>query len=65
MPIQELKMGVLDLNDKKKKIVKLKENEICTQGFRIDLKGKMVRGVPHRNQDDCYRFCYKDICESF
>ena len=43
-------MGVLDLNDGKKKVMKLKKDEICIQGFRIDLNGKMVRGVPHRNK---------------
>ena len=65
MPVLKLEMGVLDLIDKKKKVIKLKGREICMEGFRIDLNGKMVRGVPHRDQEDCYRFCYKDICESF
>jgi len=64
MLIQELEMGVLDLNDGKKKLMKLKKDEICIQGFRIDLNGKMVRGVPHRNQGDCHRFCYADTCDS-
>ena len=63
MLIQELEMSVLDLNDGKKKVMKLKEDEICIQGFRIDLNGKMVRAVPHRNQDDCHRFCYADTCD--
>jgi hypothetical protein len=64
MLTQEIELGVLDLKDKKKKIVKLKEDEICWRGFRIDLDGKIVRGVPRRNQGDCYRFCYKDTCDS-
>jgi hypothetical protein len=64
MLIQEIELGVLDLNDKKKKVMKLKEDEICMQGFRIDLDGKMVKGVPHKNQDDCIKFCYKDLCDS-
>ena len=64
MSIQELEIGVLDLNDRKKKIMKLKKDEICIQGFRIDLNGKMVRGVPHRNQEYCHRFCYVDTCDS-
>ena len=63
MLIQEIELGVLDLNDKKKKIMKLKEDEICMQGFRIALDGKIVKGVPHRNQDDCYRFCYRNTCD--
>jgi len=52
------------LNDRQKKIMKLKKDEICIQGFRIDLNGKMVRGVPHRNQEYCHRFCYVDTCDS-
>ena len=64
MLIPELEIGVLDLNDKKKKVMKLKKDEICIQGFRIDLNGKMVRGVPHRNHDYCHRFCYVDTCDS-
>jgi len=64
MLIQEVEMGILDLNDGKKKVIKLKEDEICTQGFRIDLNGKIARGVPHRNQSDCHRFCYTDTCDS-
>jgi hypothetical protein len=64
MLIQELELAVLDLNDGKKKVVKLREDEICTQGFRIDEKGKIARGVPHRNQDDCHRFCLANTCDS-
>jgi ATP phosphoribosyltransferase regulatory subunit HisZ len=53
-------MGIVDLKNGKKKVIKLKEDEICTQGFRIDLNGKIARGVPHKNQNDCHRFCYAD-----
>lgn len=63
MVIQELERGVLDLIDETKKVLKLKKDEICHQGFRIDHNGKMIRGVPHRNQDDCHRFCYTDTCD--
>jgi hypothetical protein len=65
MLIHELEMGILDLNDGKKKVVKLRVNEICMQGFRIDLNGKLARGVPHRNQEDCYRFCCANTCNSY
>lgn len=64
MSIQEFEMCILDLGEGKKKVVKLREDEICMQGFRLDLKGKRVRGVPHRNRDDCHRFCYTDTCDS-
>jgi hypothetical protein len=63
MLTKELELGILDLNDGKKKVMKLREEEICTQGFRIDLDGKIVRGVPHRTQVDCHRFCYTDTCD--
>ncbi len=63
MLAEEFEMGILDLNDGKKKVIKLREDEICTQGFRIDLDGKIVRGVPHRNKGDCHRFCYMDTCD--
>ena len=64
MLIQEIELGVLNLENKKKKLIKLKENEICFQGFRIDLEGNVVRGVPHRNQNDCKVFCYRDTCDN-
>jgi hypothetical protein len=64
MLVQEVEMGILDLSDGKKKVIKLREDEICTQGFRIDQNGKIVRGVPHRNRNDCHRFCYTDTCDS-
>ncbi|UCC58511.1 MAG: hypothetical protein JSW14_00885 [Candidatus Bathyarchaeum sp.] len=64
MLVQEVEMGILDLNDGKKKVIKLREDEVCTQGYRIDLNGKIVRGVPHRKQEDCHRFCYTDTCDS-
>ena len=64
MLVQEVEMGILDLNDGKKKVIKLKDDEICTQGFRIGLNGKIVRGIHHRNRDDCHRFCYTDTCDS-
>jgi len=63
MLIQETEIGVLDLIEKKKKILGLKRDEICIQGFRIDLDGKIVKGVPHRNHGDCHRFCYIDTCD--
>ena len=63
MLTEEFEMGILDLNNGKKKVMKLKEDEICTQGFRIDLDGKIVRGVTHRNQGDCHRFCHTDTCD--
>ena len=64
MLIQEIELGVVNLGNKQKKLIKLKENEICLQGFRIDLEGKIVRGVPHRDQDDCKKFCYRDTCDN-
>jgi hypothetical protein len=64
MLIQEVEMGIVDLNDGEKKVVKVRGDKICMQGFRIDLNGKVVRGVPHRNRDDCHRFCYTDTCDS-
>jgi len=64
MLIQKLERGILDLNDGSKKVIKLKKDEICLQGFRIDMDEKIVRGVPHRNKDDCHRFCYADTCDS-
>jgi hypothetical protein len=64
MLIQELEVGVLDLNDAKRKVLRLREDEICSQDFRIDSNGKIVRGVPNRNKDDSHRFCYTDIYNS-
>ena len=64
MLIQEVELGVFDLIEKKKKTLRLKMSEICMQGFRIDLDGKIVKGVPHRNHGDCHRFCYKETCDS-
>jgi hypothetical protein len=64
MLIQEIELGVIDLIDKKKKVVKLKESQVCLQGFRIDFEGNIEKGVPHRNQKDCIRFCFKDTCVS-
>ena len=63
MLTKELEIGIVDLNNGKKKVIQLREEEVCTQGFRIDLDGKVVRGVPHRNQGDCHRFCYTDTCD--
>jgi len=63
MLTQELEMGILDLKNGKKTVIKLKEDEICMQGFRIDLDGKLARGVPHKNQNDCHRFCYAATCD--
>lgn len=60
---QELKIHILDLNENKEKVINVKKSEICMQGFRIDSNKKTVRGVPHRNQDDCRRFCYIDTCD--
>jgi hypothetical protein len=64
MLIQEIELDILNLQNKQKKIVKLKENEICMQGFRIDHNGNIMRGVPHRNQNDCIKFCYRDTCDN-
>ena len=63
MLTKKLEMGTLDLKNGKKMAIKLGEDEICMQGFRIDLDGKIARGVPHKNQNDCHRFCYADTCD--
>ena len=63
MLTKEFEIGTLDLKNGKKTVIKLKEDKICTQGFRIDLNGKIARGVPHKNQNDCHRFCYADTCD--
>jgi hypothetical protein len=59
----QLEIGALDLKTGKKMVIKVKESEICTQGFRLDLNGKLARGVPHKNQQDCHRFCYAATCD--
>jgi hypothetical protein len=63
MLTNELEIGTLDLKNGKKMVIKVKESEICTQGFRLDLNGKLARGVPHKKQHDCHRFCYADTCD--
>jgi hypothetical protein len=63
MLTEELEMGAVDLKNGKQTVLKLKQSEICTQGFRLDLNGKIARGVPHKNQNDCHRFCYAATCD--
>jgi len=40
----------------------LKEGQICWEGFR-KVGDKLVRGVPKRNPEDCFRYCCHEGCE--
>lgn len=64
MLIQEFRICILNLNDGKMKVVKLREDETCTQGFRHDVNGKVTRGILNKNQRDCHRFCGINTCDS-
>jgi len=40
----------------------LKEGQICWEGFR-KIGNKLVRGVPKRNREDCFKYCYHEGCQ--
>jgi len=42
--------------------LRLEEGQICWEGFR-KLRGKLVRGVPRRNREDCARYCCHEGCD--
>lgn len=42
--------------------VSLEEGQICWKGFR-KLRGKLVRGVPKRNKNDCLKYCCHEGCD--
>jgi len=59
------KRSVIDLEvDEEGKIVtlRLEEGQICWEGFR-KLRGKLVRGVPKRNKNDCLKYCRHEGCD--
>lgn len=42
--------------------LRLEEGQICWEGFR-KLRGKIVRGVPRRNRNDCLKYCCHEGCD--
>lgn len=59
------KRSLIDLEveeEGKIETVRLEEGQICWQGFR-KLRGKLVRGVPKRNKNDCLKYCRHEGCD--
>lgn len=59
------KRSLFDLEveeDGKIKTLRLEKEQICWEGFR-KLRGKLVRGVPKRNKNDCLKYCRHEGCD--
>jgi hypothetical protein len=61
--LQRGRLFVLEVEEKGKiKTLELEEGEICWEGFR-KVHGKLIRGVPRRSHEDCFRYCHQEGCE--
>jgi len=60
--LSERRVFVLEIEegDKIKKLV-LEERQICWEGFR-EVNGKLIRGVPKRSKEDCFKYCRHEGC---
>jgi len=56
-------MLVLEIEDKGNiGKLELDKGQICWEGFR-EFKGKLIRGVPKRNLEDCFKYCRHEGCQ--
>lgn len=57
------KLFVLEIEDKGNvRKLELDVGQICLEGFR-EFKGKLIRGVPKRNPEDCFKYCRHEGCQ--
>jgi len=57
------KMFVLEIEEKGNiGKLELDEAQICWEGFR-EFGGKLIRGVPKRNREDCFKYCRHEGCQ--
>ncbi len=57
VPEGKIRMTAYDIFDRVEKTLLLDEEEICWSGNRKNSIEGLVSGVPHRNNEDCTRFC--------
>ncbi|UCC33143.1 MAG: hypothetical protein JSW53_05015 [Candidatus Bathyarchaeota archaeon] len=62
-PPSERRILVLEIEEGERiKKVKVKEREVCWEGFR-EVRGKLLRGVPKMNPKDCLKYCRHEGCD--
>lgn len=60
--LSKRRVFVLEIEEggKIKKLV-LEERQICWEGFR-EVNGRLIRGVPKRSKEDCFKYCRHEGC---